>query len=168
LIVQGIKNAVDSVINGDNGKFDQILSPGSAKVISDVIGCRFNMDGAKPTGCMVGLIDEYHIWGFLMDPFNYEGCIIFVIDGNMIQTYAKNIIAYFVPANGTRRNESIRNNLLSEFEVRSACAFYLLFSFTFYLMVLADLNRNFSLTLATGPVYGTTQFQRMALLRQTK
>jgi hypothetical protein len=35
-------------------------------------------------------------------------------------------------------------------------------------MVLADLNRNFNLTLATGPVYGTTQFQRVALLRQTK
>jgi hypothetical protein len=35
-------------------------------------------------------------------------------------------------------------------------------------MVFADLNRNFTLTLATGPVYGTTQFQRVALLRQTK
>ncbi len=35
-------------------------------------------------------------------------------------------------------------------------------------MVLADLNRNFTLTLATGPVYGTTQFQRVALLRQMK
>ncbi len=131
LIVQGITNAVDRVINGDDGKFDRILGPGSAKVISDVIGCRFNMDGAKPTGCKVGLIHEYHIWCFLMDPFNYEWRITFVIDGNMIRTYAKNMIANFVLVDGTRRNESIRNNLLSEFEVRSACAFYLLFSFTF-------------------------------------
>ena len=30
-------------------------------MISDVIGCRFNMDGVKPTGRKVGLIDEYHI-----------------------------------------------------------------------------------------------------------
>jgi hypothetical protein len=75
---------VDHVINGDNGKFDQILGPGSAKVISDVIGCHFNMDSTKPTGCKVGLIDEYHIWCFLMDPFNYEWHIIFVIDGKMI------------------------------------------------------------------------------------
>jgi hypothetical protein len=37
LIVQGIKNAVDRVINGDDGKFDRILGPGSAKDIKDVI-----------------------------------------------------------------------------------------------------------------------------------
>ena len=131
LIVQGIKNAVDRVINGDNRKFDCILGPGSAKEISDVIGCRFNMDSAQPTGCKAGLIDEYHIWCFFMDPCNYEWCITFVIDGNMICTYAKNMIAHFVSEDGTRRNESIRNYLLSEFEVRSTCAFYLFFFFTF-------------------------------------
>jgi hypothetical protein len=42
------------------------------------------MDGAKPRGSKVGLIDEYHIWCFLMDPFNYEWRITYVIDGNMI------------------------------------------------------------------------------------
>ena len=63
---------MDRVITGDDGKFDWITGPGSAKVIGDVIGCRFNMDGAKPTGRKVGLIDEYHIWCFLMDPFNCE------------------------------------------------------------------------------------------------
>jgi hypothetical protein len=31
------------------------------KEISNVIDCCFNMDGAKPTGCNFGLIDEYHI-----------------------------------------------------------------------------------------------------------
>jgi hypothetical protein len=35
-------------------------------------------------------------------------------------------------------------------------------------MVLADLNRNFSLTLATSLVYGTIQLQRVAPLWQTK
>ncbi len=122
LIVEGIKNAVDHVINGDDGKFDRILGPGSAKEIKDVIDCGFNMDGAKPPGRKVGLIDEYHIWHFLMDPFNYEWCITFTIDGNMIWMYAKNMIAHFVPADGTRRNESVRNNLLSEFEVSGARA----------------------------------------------
>ena len=124
MIVQDIKNAVDCVINRDDGKVHRIIGPGSAKVIGDVIGCHFNMDGAKPTGRKV-------IWCFLMDPYSYEWRITFVIDRNMIRTYAKNMIAHFVPADGTRRNESICNNLLSEFEVRSACAFYLLFSFTF-------------------------------------
>ena len=50
LIVQGIKNAVDRVINGDDGKFDRFLGPGLAKEIKDVFDCRFNMDGAKPSG----------------------------------------------------------------------------------------------------------------------
>ena len=123
LIVQGITNSVDRVINGDNGKFDRILGPGSAKEISDVIGCCFNMDSAKPTGCKIGLIDEYHVWCFQMDPFNYEWRITFVIDGNMIWTHTKNMIAHFVSTDGIRRNESVRNDLLSEFEVRSsACA----------------------------------------------
>jgi hypothetical protein len=72
LIVQGIKNAVDHIIKGEDGKFDWILGPGSVDAISYVIDCCFNMDGAKPRGSKVGLIDEYHIWCFLMDPINYE------------------------------------------------------------------------------------------------
>jgi hypothetical protein len=122
LIVQGIKNAVDHVINRDNGKFDWILGPGSAKEIKDVIDCRFNMDGAKPPGRKVGLIDEYHVWCFLMDPFNYEWCITFTINDNMIRMYAKNMIAHFVPADGTRKKKSVHNDLLSEFEVSGARA----------------------------------------------
>jgi hypothetical protein len=39
LIVQGIKNAVDCVINEDDGKFDWILGLGSAKEISNAIDC---------------------------------------------------------------------------------------------------------------------------------
>jgi hypothetical protein len=38
------------------------------------------MDGAKPPGSKVGLIDEYHMWCFLMDPFNYEWRITYGID----------------------------------------------------------------------------------------
>ncbi len=60
------------------------LGPGLAKKIKDMIDCCFNMDGAKPPGRKVGLIDEYHIWCFLMNPFNYEWRITFTIDGNMI------------------------------------------------------------------------------------
>ncbi len=135
MIVQGIKNAVDPVINGDNGKFDQILGPGSAKKIKDVIDCCFNMDGAKPPGRKVGLIDKYHIWCFLMDPFNYEWRIIFTIDGNMIQLYAKNMIAQFVPADGTRRKESFCNDLLSEFEVSGEQCMCYLTSFQLHILI---------------------------------
>ncbi len=118
LIVQGIKNAVDHIIKGEDGKFDQILGPGSADVISYVIDCHFNMDGAKPCGSKVGLIDEYHIWCFLIDPFNYEWRITYVKDGNMIQTFVKNVIAHFIPVDETRRKETVCSDLLAEFEVR--------------------------------------------------
>jgi hypothetical protein len=64
LIDQGIKNAVDCVIKGEDGKFDRILGPRSAKAISDVIDCCFYKDSAKPPGSKVGLVDEYHIWCF--------------------------------------------------------------------------------------------------------
>jgi hypothetical protein len=121
LIVQGIKNAVDH-IKGEDGKFGQILSPGSADVISDVIDCCFNMDGAKSCGSKVGLIDEYHIWCFLMDPFNYQWRITYVIDGNMIQIFAKNMIAHFIPADGARRTETVHSDLLAKFEVRISLA----------------------------------------------
>jgi hypothetical protein len=122
LIVQSIKNAVDCIIKGEDGKFDWILGPGSADAISDVIDCCFNRDGAKPCGSKVGLIDEHHIWCFLMDPFNYEWRITYVIDGNMIQTFAKNMIAHFFPADGTRRTETDCSDLLAEFEVRISLA----------------------------------------------
>ncbi len=87
-----------------------------------MIDCCFIMDDAKPPDHKVGLIDEYHIWCFVMDPFNYQWRITFANDGNMIQTFAKNTIAHFVPVDGTRRNESVCNNPISEFEVGSACA----------------------------------------------
>jgi hypothetical protein len=84
------------------------------------------MDGAKPPGSKVGLIDEYHIWCFLMDPINCKWCIAYVIDGNMIRTYAKNMIAHFVPADRTRRTETMCSGLLFEFEVRSTLAIEML------------------------------------------
>jgi hypothetical protein len=80
------------------------------------------MDGAKPPDSKDGLIDEYHIWCFLMDPFNYEWCINCIIDGNMIWTFAKNMIAHFAPADRMRRTETVRNDLLSEFAVRKTLA----------------------------------------------
>jgi hypothetical protein len=122
LIVQGIKNTVDCIINVDNGKFDRVLGAGSAKKIAYVIDCCFNMDVTKPPGSKVGLIDEYHIWSFLMDPFSYEWCITFILDGTLIRKCAKNMIDHFVPADGTRTNDIVRNDLLSKFEVRSALA----------------------------------------------
>jgi hypothetical protein len=70
------------------------------------------------------------------------------------------MIAHFVPADGTRRTETIWSDLLSEFEVRSALAIELFKSYTFKLMFLDVLNRNSSLTLDTSLV-STTESQGM-------
>jgi hypothetical protein len=40
----------------------------------------------------------------------------------MIQTLAKNMIAHFIPADGTRRTETLRSDLPAEFEVRISLA----------------------------------------------
>jgi hypothetical protein len=74
---------VEHVIKGEDGKFDWILGLGSAKMISNVIDCHFNIDGAKPPCRKVGLIDEHQIWCFLMGLFSYECRITFLIDGNI-------------------------------------------------------------------------------------
>ena len=57
-----------------------------------------------------------------MDPFRYEWRITCAIDGHLIRKCAKNMIDHFVPADGTGRIDIVRNDLLSEFEVRSALA----------------------------------------------
>jgi len=103
LIVQiwAIKNAVD-----EDGKFEQIFGQGAAKVITDVIDCWLNMDGKKPLGRKVALLDRYHVWCFLMNPFNYEWRITFIMDGKLIWDLAMEMIAQFVPKDGTKRIES--------------------------------------------------------------
>jgi hypothetical protein len=62
-LFRGIKNAGDCIIKGEDEKFDRILGPRSAKVITNVIDCCFGMDSAKPPGSKVGLVDEYQIFG---------------------------------------------------------------------------------------------------------
>jgi hypothetical protein len=40
----------------------------------------------------------------------------------MIQTFAKKMIAHFIPADGTRRTETVCSDFLAEFEVRISLA----------------------------------------------
>ncbi len=54
--------------------------------------------------------------------FSYAWRITFIFDGALIQKCTKNMIDHFVLADGTRKNDIVRNDLLSEFEVRSALA----------------------------------------------
>ena len=102
LIVQAIKNAVDQMPVADNGKFERVFGPGAARVID----CRFNMDGKKPPGCKVALLDRYHLWCVLMDPFNNEWHITFIVNDKLIWDLDTEMTAHFVPKDGTKGIES--------------------------------------------------------------
>ncbi len=58
----GHQERCGSYHQGRGWKVSWILGPGSAEVITNVIDYQFNIDGAKPPGSKVGIIDEYHIW----------------------------------------------------------------------------------------------------------
>ena len=74
LIVQDLLNVIDEAVNVGGGWSNQVLGVGSAKEVMDVIGPRFNMDGAKPAGTIVGLLVPDHIWAMKIDPLFCEWC----------------------------------------------------------------------------------------------
>ena len=81
LIVQALWNGIEEALNVGDGLFDHVLGVGSTKEVMDMIGPHFNMDGATPAGHKVGLLDQYHIWAMIIDPFLCEWRNIFKITG---------------------------------------------------------------------------------------
>jgi hypothetical protein len=72
LTVQGLKNGIHSVLHSDDGLFDHVMGFGAAKELDGILHGRFNMDGEKPDGRRVSLLDYYHLWVHLVDPFFYK------------------------------------------------------------------------------------------------
>ena len=54
--------------------FNHVLGVGSAKEVMEMIGPRFNIDGAKSAGQKVGLLDQYQTWAMIIDPLFCEWC----------------------------------------------------------------------------------------------
>ena len=88
---------------------------GAAQQIWDVLAVRFNMNGKKPAGRKVGMLDELHLWCLMMDPFAGDWRGVFIFDGN-IRQLAKNMIAQFI-LDDEDGFVQLRVDLLEEFEV---------------------------------------------------
>ena len=115
LAVQALKNGVTKTIEHDDGKFDRLLGPGATQQVKDVLEVRFNMDGQTPPGRKVGLLDELHIWCFMVDPYSGDWRRKFKIQGNF-RDIATRMIAHFVP-DDEDGFMSIREELMKEFMV---------------------------------------------------
>ena len=69
-----MRNNLNSVISQGSAAasddFDSILGAGAKQECIDSVSCRFNLDdGLSPEGRKVGLLDQFQIWTFLLDPF---------------------------------------------------------------------------------------------------
>ena len=96
LLVQALKNGLESAVQADDGLFDRVLGPGSAREIMDLLGPRFNMDGKKPAGQKVGLLDPYHLWAHIVDPHVGEWRSTVVLPRS-VREIAREMIDHFIP-----------------------------------------------------------------------
>ena len=115
LIVQALWNGIEEALNVGDGLFNHVLGVGSAKEVMDMIGPRFNMDGAKPAGQKVGLLDQYHIWAMIIDPFFCEWRNRIKITGSL-PAHVDAMIKFFVnlDADGCDRT---RRKVKQDYEV---------------------------------------------------
>ena len=127
LVVQGLLNGLIKAISVDDGLFDKVLGPGSAKEVWIMLKDRFNMDGRAPPGTRVGLIDEYHLWCLIVHPHAGEWRSRFSFNGQL-RSLPKNMIAFYIGLDDDGGSVA-RDAMLEEFEVSHF--FLLFFSFKY-------------------------------------
>ncbi len=107
-------------IQVEEGLFDCLLGSGIAKEIADVIHPRLNMDGKKSKGQIVGLVDKYHIWCLLVDPFYYTWRSTMYIERSICQ-HAKDVVFLELDEDG---GDDTRQKMLADFEVNFFICFH--------------------------------------------
>ena len=130
LIVQALRNGLNDNIGADDGLFDRILGHGSSREVANIMRPRFNMNGADPAGSIVGLLDEFHLWALLIDPFGWEWRGTLALAGS-IPTLVNNMIEHFVSLDddGT---DGMRRIVKHDYEVCISC-YYLLYIISYAL-----------------------------------
>ena len=72
--VVALRNSLNQVLssglNEEMSTFNHVMGNGADAEVASINRVRFNMDGKDPTGGKVGLLDQYHIWCFLVDPYS--------------------------------------------------------------------------------------------------
>ena len=95
-VVQAVWNEFNIIIANEGGRgFDEIFCEGANQQVASFVRCRFNMDGKRPAGRKVGLLDPYHIWAFLCDPFKFKLGKQLKIEPNK-SAQAKEMIKFFL------------------------------------------------------------------------
>ena len=126
LLVQATLNEILAVLTDDS--FDEVLGAGSAKEVLDCIEGRFNMDGEKPPGRKVGMLDRHHLWAFICDPYQHDWRRTFVIPGGL-QMHVLNMIEYYIPLDedgGSKARDDMEKQIL----VRGMTFLFIVFSWS--------------------------------------
>ena len=106
-LVCALKNETSRIIGCDN--FDGALGEGAGLATKALLAVRFNLTGKPPRGRKVGILDEYQLWAFLLDPYARQ--LRFEIPNEVV--LVKNMIEYFAPGDS---NIMKRQNLLCEYQ----------------------------------------------------
>ena len=94
LIVQALRNALNAIVT--NVDWDELFGDGALDELVALNSIRFNLDGKKPCGTTkVGLLDEYHLWCFLADPFSRNFTHSLYIEHEAV--VERNMIVFFLP-----------------------------------------------------------------------
>ena len=113
--MQALKNALANILEDE--QFDIVMGEGVAQEIKDMLFIRFNLDGRPITGRKVGLLDAFHLWCFICDPFSSAWRNHFRIQGaGGLMYHARMMIKHFVPSSEDDY-EKTQAALLEEFEV---------------------------------------------------
>ena len=113
LLVQAMKNEVDVGLAKNDNEFARVLGSTAVREVMDTINCRFNMDGTKPTGQKVGLLDRHHLWAYLVDPFNHSLRSMFLLPAEMSELVDEMITAY-IPLDQDGSDQT-RKKIMAEF-----------------------------------------------------
>ena len=112
LLCQAMRNAINKSLKDDPTKFDLMLGEGAKAEMINCWRTRFNMDGNDPSGAKVGLLNKWHIWAFICDPFNHKFRARFHIEGDF-NLHVKDMINHFVPLDhggADRTRQEVRND----------------------------------------------------------
>jgi hypothetical protein len=119
-IVQALRNelnaALDSLVGGG---FDTVLGAGAAAECVVAVKQRFNMDGQKPVAAhgKVGLLDEWQIWAWMVDPHARELQPTIVLEKGLAY-HLRRMLGFFVPDDDddlSNAAKDTRKQLKSEF-----------------------------------------------------
>ena len=102
-------------LNADKNEFDVVLGEGSRKEVVYMIRNHFNMDGRDPSGRKVGLLDRFHYWCFMVDPFNHEWRSTFKLEPSFAEL-EKEMVEAYVPLDEDGSTET-RDRILKDFQV---------------------------------------------------